>query len=348
MTRYQLEAHPVSTLNGEINAVSLEEAFSHRQETWSGADIMSPLLLADGTLWFFGCDTWVGGASPDGTPSPTTRLARNSLVRLHNSELVAWLGPGRSSALVSSTPDMWLWPMSAVPDHLGNIKVLAMRVTKSSSSAWGFWVDGYDVAVVRLSDMTALPSRPAPCAPGVIWNGSATRYGRNVYVYGFRREAPFGSQVVARTSVSGINTTAWRYWDGSAWVDDAATLAPLSVSRGPFRSLWVIAHEGDFYASAHVIDGYEDTDVNMWRSASLTGPFEPLGPVASFPVPTGWMSYAGRVFPSPAGMVALHSVNRKPGSGAAVNVFQYGVHFASADLPSDGTETATKIGLEET
>lgn len=335
MAQHRLEPHPIATLTASPpSSDQLESAFT-REGSWSGSDVMAPTVLTDGSIWFVAGDTWLGPPNEDGTPC-NLRMTRNCVVSLRRGQLTAWFGPRRSTPLLAGTPDTWLWPCSAVADAYGHLKILSTRMRRTQG-LWPFQIDGYDISVLRFSDMAVTSSRPTLSTQGgaITWNGSATKHGSYVYIYGFRWAQPYGHQLVARTSVSTINFKPWDYWTGETWSPDISYACPLDVTDRPLCALWVTFYRGEFIASAHLVDASDKSDILAWRAVLPTGPFLPLGPVGSVSVPSDWMSYAGRIFPTTRDgeFVAMHSVNRTPGIDTPINVHQYGPHFGAVTLP---------------
>jgi hypothetical protein len=311
-----------------VSAADYTAAFAHRQ-VWSGGDVAAPVALGDGRmLWLFG-DTFVDGLGPRGE---ARAMVRNSLVVQQGRcfTLVTGGSPGRrTDALPATAPGEWLWPTGAVVDAAGEtVKVTAMRLVRAAGAmGWDWRVTGVDVVALRARDLAPIASRHAPVTQdgAVTWNGGTLVAGPYAYVYGWRRD----HSVVARTTITGIDTQPWEVLAPEGWTTDREQAVSPAIEQAPAGPLWVVPHAGGFLASSKQAE-MDSTDVSTWWGATPTGPFRHVGRAATTPgAGSSWISYFGRVTPLPgAGLVAVWSRNHRRPTPAS-DFRSYGPQFAA-------------------
>jgi hypothetical protein len=288
-----------------------------------GADVGIDLLLADGRrLWFF-ADTLQSG--PD-----LVRFVHNSALLVDGECGYAVSGPGRSAVIPDRADGVGYWPMSGFTIERARrttVVVLSQRVRAVAPGTFGFEILGPSVAVIgvphgrrpRLREITDLGPDVADSARPV-WGAALARVGRRVYLYGTSTRPISGlhgfALRVARTRVGDVDdTTAWHYWDGAGWTDDADAAAPVvGEVGGVSQTLSVFRADGRWWALSKQ-DEFRGTALAVWPADHPWGPFGP--PVALLSIPcnpsTGQLRYMALahpdLLPRPGTMVVSWSRN---------------------------------------
>jgi hypothetical protein len=302
------------------------------RNVWSGGDGAHSVDMGDGrVLWLF-MDTFVDGLNAAGEPGP---MVRNSLVVQSGRcfSLVTAGTPGqRQDPLPATEPGEWLWPTGAVMDPAGAVKITAMRMVPAPGPAgWDWRINGVDVVTLRHSDLGVVSSVHAPVTQDgeVKWGGGTFKaYDGHVYIYGWRQD----HQVVARTTMAGLDTQPWELLANGGWTTDREAAVQPQIDRAPAAEFWVIPHRGGYLASSKSAE-MESDDVSTWFGPSPIGPFRKVGRAANTAGKgSPWITYMGRVTELPgAGLVTVWSQNQRQHSWP-MDARPYGPQFA-APLP---------------
>ncbi|WP_367125349.1 hypothetical protein [Streptomyces phytohabitans] len=232
-----------------------------RTDDWTGGDGTRSVRLPDGRTLWLSADTFLDRVHPGGQRVPHPSWVRNSaLVMSPGGRLTRTLtGPpaadGRPSALFPGTTggnggELWRWPVQAVvepraPGSSERVVRVLLWQRGSGAAPWVFGVPlATEVATLSLPDLrlegVAPVHRPAAdTAPErrVLYGTSAVRHGGWTYAYGADergvRDGGPSRAYVARVPHGALaDGSAWRYWNGSRWVPDAADAAPLDFDGG--------------------------------------------------------------------------------------------------------------------
>lgn len=319
-------------------------------DQFQGADVGADVLLSDGRrLWVFG----------DTLRSPSfagQRFVRNSML-VFDLTCATVVTPADHGALIPDRADgVGYWPMSiAMVPHTGYdlVGVSANRVrsegTVGDSSAFTNLGPALAVFIVPTGGTPQLltvqdigeddPDRARPA-----WGAAAAVTREWVYLYGTANPSEQGvfgySLQVARVKPDGLlDTSAWRYWDGSDWVKDAdRATALIPAVGGVSQTLSVFEREGRWYAVSKR-DEFLGTELVVWSAPGPTGPFRAGPPVASIPsdVAAGTLRYMPLAHPTllPESGTVIVSYSRNDTDVAKVedDPFRYRPHFLRVPLP---------------
>jgi hypothetical protein len=269
---------------------------------FAGGDVGASVRLQDGRdLYVFG-DTLRTGAR-----------GRAGFVR--NSMLVFGPGcaqvvlPADHGALVPDRADgVGYWPMSVARVERAGYDLVGVglqRVHSTGAGAFDFEALGPAAAVFLV------PRGGVPQLLGVhdlgadstdttkpMWGAAALVDGGWIYLYGTSRprqaSAAGFSLRVARMHVDDLlDTSRWRFWDGSRWQRDADRARELlPPGDGVSQTLSVFGSGGRWYAVSKRGE-FLGSDLTVWTASSPTGPFGDARVVARIPseAATGTLRY---------------------------------------------------------
>jgi hypothetical protein len=271
---------------GDLNAVFAQPGVGATAgaEGYGGGDYPHAFPLPDGrVLWMFQ-DMYFGN---------TNRLAATNAV--HNGAIVqdgaCWTiqgSQGRDFIGDALTDDSrrWFWPLDAEVGSDGNLWVFMaeMENPNGNGAALG-------VRPVRTWRAVLDPSTLAQIDFGPARNDSAQLYGQSIvstdawtYLYGncYRQfvGAPVGpsefdpcmrNSYVARVPVRQLDA-APQYWNGSAWVGDAAAARPV-LTRGSNANLMNVQWFGDHFVNASKHDEWWGAEIQIDTAPTASGPW---------------------------------------------------------------------------
>lgn len=279
-----------------------------QSDGWSGADGVYTLPMngderfgsgdATKTLWLFS-DTFVGGVRPDGSRIAGTVMVNNTGAMLTGAApdpLALQFNVRRDAAgkavsmVVPAQADQWYWPVDGLV-WKGKVRLYASRMKLGDGGAFNFAQAGVDLLTAPATDPApflgnytrkTLPLfAPRNGAIGEIAYGVATmpllaQAGAPnpdgfLYVYGVRSDDYNKKLLVARVRPDAITKpTAYRFWNGTAWVTDINQSAPVANRMG--AELSVTPLPDGRYMVVHQLDTLSST-VAVRYGASPIGPF---------------------------------------------------------------------------
>jgi hypothetical protein len=285
------------------SAAGFQRMFDGLDGTWAGGDQAATVALPGArTLWLFG-DTVTGYRDAAGGYAPGWALRHNSLL-LQDGGCVRTVETD-----LPETRDAWYWPAAGVVDA-GRLEIFAMRAVRSSA-AFGFRITGmalaeYDLVADGtpvLRSLHPLPSAPSTATDVTLWGQGVLDYGSEVYVYGTRGDTPHRALgralFVARVPAGSVaDSAAWRYFDGSRFVSDAAHAQPVVGAVGGVSTSVSLAATAHGVAVVSKQDEVFGSTVAAWTAPSPVGPFAemPLFAAPSDP-PRGVLRYSALAHP---------------------------------------------------
>ncbi|NRQ48911.1 DUF4185 domain-containing protein [Aeromicrobium stalagmiti] len=336
----------ISTV-GELN--TLVETLRGGAE-FQGADVGADVTLQDGRrLWVFGdtlrADDFEG-----------QRFVRNSML-VFTDRCADVVLPADHGALIPDREDgVGYWPMSiAKVERTGYdlVGVAAQRVRGAAQpdGAEAFENLGPSLALFvvergRTPQLLQVKDfgQDSTDTARTTWGAASTVHDGWVYLYGTASpgtDLVFGfSLKVARVRPDDIlDTSRWRYWDGSSWqrsAKEASTLIP--AEGGVSQTLSVFEQEGRWYAVSKR-DEFLGTDLVIWSSPTPTGPFVAGPALARIPSEqkTGTLRYMPLahpdLLPKKGTVVVSYSQNNTDIQKIDDDPFLYRPRFLRVDLP---------------
>ncbi|NYJ75138.1 DUF4185 domain-containing protein [Allobranchiibius huperziae] len=146
-----------------------------------------------------------------------------------------------------------------------------------------------DRAVRRAAwrDAGARPGGRRTRSQEITWGSALVRDWNEVYVYGTRGGSARGagrSLYIARVAASGVqDPSAWTYWNGLAWVPDAAAAQPL-LGRDTVSQALSVSHLGTSWVAVSMRGGDLQQRVGVWTATQPQGPWA-LSRTVAVPAP---------------------------------------------------------------
>ena len=321
-------------------AAGLQAAFNVRGPAWGGGDGAQPIPIDGGrTLWLFG-DTFIGGG-PYGGPLTTSGLVHNSMAVQYNNTCFAYLlgqvGYNWTSAIPEPNSTDWYWPDDGTYDaSTGILSIVATHVRVTTGGQWGWTELGVDVlhytiepTFTLLNTQTLFSYRGSDIAQfgqSILVNGGVT------YLYGCAQSGT-AACYLARTDLE-LDPNTLQFRTTSGWSTAMSLAAPLAIGSLTGLELHVIPAGGGFLADNQI--PVLSTTANAWWSASLSGPFVPVGTLFDEnqpplgPIHSNWFVYGGRLINTSAGVIGVYSVNTWDDEAAQV-AGVYGPRFVALD-----------------
>jgi hypothetical protein len=293
---------------GGLDTVRRLDAFATEvrgNPEFQGGDVGASVELQDHRQLFVFGDT-LRGADFDGQ-----RFVRNSML-VFSPECAQAVLPADHGAVIPDRADgVGYWPMSvARVERPGYdlVGVSAQRVRSTSDQGAGAF------AFDNLGPAVAIFVVPRGGTPQLIaqqdlgrdsvdtsrpeWGAATAVVGDQVYLYGTARpDEPgvFGySLQVARVGVDDLlDTTAWRYWDGTRWQRDPTAAQVLVPAVGGVSQTLSVFEQGGRWYAVSKRDEFLGTDLTIWTAPSPTGPFTASPALAAIPsnAVTGLLRY---------------------------------------------------------
>lgn len=280
------------------------------QPGWSGADGVYSLPLSGDERWgsgsgdartliWFG-DTFVGGVNADGSRIGGTAMVNNTSALLVGREADAsklQFNVRRDSAgnavamIVPKKKKTWYWPMDGVTLR-GKTYTYSLRMKTGTGGVFNFATDGVDLLSARAVDAVPYAGGYTRKALPLYAPAASDKRGETVfgvatlplikparlaapdgylYVYGLRHDPLNKKLLVARVLPTQIGQAgAYRFWNGSAWVDQMSAAAPLANRMG--AELSVIQVPDGRFMVVYQLDGISD-QVAVRYAPTPTGPF---------------------------------------------------------------------------
>lgn len=317
---------------------------------FQGGDVGASTELQDGRQLFVFGDTLRGEAF-DGQ-----QFVRNSMLVFTRTCSQAVL-PADHGALIPDRADgVGYWPMSVshvTHDGYDLVGVATQRVRDNGDTAAGVFAfdilgPAFAVFVVPRGGVPQLiatrdlgPDTVDTTRP--IWGAAAAVSGGWLYLYGTARpeDGVLGfSLQVARVHLDDVlDQRRWTYWDGGAWVDDAASAAVLiPAAGGVSQTLSVFESNGRWYALSKRNEVL-GTDLTVWTASGPTGPFTASATLAQIPsdAATGTLRYLPLahpdLLPKPGTVVVSYSQNNTDVDVVRDDPRRYRPRFLRVRLP---------------
>jgi hypothetical protein len=268
----------------------LDHVFSYQLGPgWVGGDSTYSTDLPDGQTAFVFSDTLIGSATPSG-PARVTGVA-------HNSELI-----GTLPSLRSDYAGSYLHPQPLIPDDRGHgdqWQVAATYVENGQQlvfvnefhprkGTFALYTGRSGIAVLTLQDDTATFSSIVllPTSPRTQWGNAAMQQGQYIYVYGTVdnvHSGRFRGMKLARVpSDASLDTSAWRYWDGSKWAAGQGRAATLHTGN-QLTGVMPLTGQNGYEAVSIPGSVLTDKSVDLSYACSPQGPWSEPVPIYSIP-----------------------------------------------------------------
>ena len=304
-----------------------DQAF-HREPRWLGGDAVYSVDLGDArTLWLFG-DSFIA-TSPALSRTAST-MVRNSVAVMTGTDLLtasmefAWRDGAPPTSFFPERGDRWSWPGGGVRGPDGSLLVFLSELRATPGEGLGFAVAGW--RAVRVADPSGPPSAwtitdaltaPAPGGDDTIVGACVAVDGDHLVALAIDDGDHDGRLVrwpLATIATGDLRAAAW--WDGTAWVEQAALTAtpPVVLPDAPTEcSLHRDAASGRWVHTAS--RGFGATTLAIRTAARLEGPWS--GPTDVFTPPESSVDdafvYAGKAHPHlrgpTGGVVATYADN---------------------------------------
>lgn len=283
-----------STLNDEFasygNATTGENN-SGTGLTWTGGDGTQSIALPNGTeLWMFS-DTYFGAVNTGLRLMSRSPMVHNTFL-LQDPEghitdtLYTVQEDNDPSAYINPVlgKDLFLyafWPGGSTISSSGNLDVLLPEY-RSTTQAFHFdWLQKLDVGVFELPSLRLVALYPI-ASNSVNWSNQVLTQGQNSYIYGNAN----GKAYVALAPAGHITDQAnWRYWDGSGWMTDQASAAPIASDLG--RSYSVSRLGNGTYVLIHSAPAFANK-IYASFGCSPSGPFDDTADIFNPPEPKSY------------------------------------------------------------
>ena len=345
----ETECLPITEPKSVTQINAMVETLRGRTE-FQGADVGADVLLQDGRrLWVFG-DT-LRGRNTDGP-----RFVRNSMLVFDDRCANVVIPPGGGALVPDRSDGVGYWPMSIAKVERAGYDLVGVGLQRVR----GDDAPGDAAAFTNLGPAIALfivaPGRPPQLmkvqdvgadsenSRRPVWGAAAAVHDGWVYLYGTATpgdELVFGfSLQVARVRADHLlDTSKWRYWDGSGWSANASKATELiGADGGVSQTLSVLESGGRWYAVSKR-DEFLGSDLVIWSAPSPTGPFSASAPVAKIPsdLKAGRLRYMPLAHPDlltkPGTVVVSYSQNATDIAAVGDNPFLYRPRFLRVDLP---------------
>lgn len=314
-----------------------DEAFL-RSSGWTGADGTYSLPLHDGrTLWLFS-DTLVGKVDEAGRRTLDSRVPVNAGGhQFINNSLAIQAGPDPSNIRFitgwqrgaptnlfdAPSAESWFWVNGAIcnPDSTVTVLLNEFATAEGELAPFGrhigLWtatlqLDGDEVQVLGYRRNRAVAAIDSDGAT-TVWGATILEQGPWTYIYGSHVPADSDGNrrglLIARTARGKLDDDrAWRFFDGSEFVEDSRQAAPQSLPVPNEFSIQPIF--GSRYLMTFA-DGYGPISLSF--AASPTGPWTEAQPVWTPPEATDTVySYNPKAHPAQSderGLLISYNVN---------------------------------------
>jgi hypothetical protein len=286
---------------------------------WGGADNDKSVLLPDGSVaWIFN-DTWTmvltnwysnihGGGS----------LPRNSVVHQMGTNLY-WMNNGTATFFVPTNAANLFWIGDSVVES-NKVLVLLDEINATAITNVSIAVATLSLPSLALQSIVEVPS-PGTANYGAFINGGDGYY----YIYN-------GAEV-ARAAVGSLAvSSAWTYWNGSAWVTNCLESSPLPNLEGA----WSLTQLGPGNFADIYMPGLDWTIMAQFAPSPM-GPWSQPVPVYDTAYEWGELNYAPNICAGTAsnGVYTIgYSDNDSPDGLAKVAADKsfYNPHFIRANL----------------
>lgn len=345
----ETECLPIAVPNSVKQINAMVESLRGRPE-FQGADVGADVLLQDGRrLWVFG-DT----LRSSGINGP--RFVRNSMLVFDDRCANVVIPPDGGAVVPDRSDGIGYWPMSIAKVERAGYDLVGVGMQRVR----GDDAPGDPAAFTNLGPAIVLfvvaPGRPPQLlkvhdigadsddTKRPAWGAAAAVHDGWVYLYGTATpgdDLVFGfSLQVARVRADHLlDTSKWRYWDGSGWSANASKATELiGADGGVSQTLSVLESGGRWYAVSKR-DEFLGSDLVIWSAPSPTGPFSASAPVAKIPsdLKAGRLRYMPLAHPDllakPGTVVVSYSQNATDIADVDKNPFLYRPRFLRVDLP---------------
>jgi hypothetical protein len=303
---------------------------------WLGGDGSYSTALPNGNEAFDFSDTLIGTAQANGESTLAGMV--------HNSELVGPLSDmttdigGTTSAPQILIPDTITpadqWEVGGTDVENGEQLIFLNEFGADGGAKLLF--DGHSGIAVMSIPADGVPALtgvvPVPTDPDTEWGNAVMQSGGYNYIYGadinLSLDKFYGMKVARVPLGQSLDTAAWRYWNGSAWVVGESNAVPVfSVTV-----LTGVAPQpsGNGYVAVS-IPGWSggDTTVDLSYACAPSGPWTAPKAVYTIPQVTeypGEFAYTPTFHPelsNQGGLVVSYNVN----SVATLNILKQDVHL---------------------
>ncbi|KQW47897.1 hypothetical protein ASC77_15915 [Nocardioides sp. Root1257] len=331
----------VAELNHQIATLQGSPAFQ-------GGDVGADVQLADGRFLVVFGDT-LRSADFDGP-----RFARNSMM-LWDTDCVSVVLPPSHGALIPDRVDgVGYWPMSTAVAHRPGydlVLVSAQRVKATGGGSFDFAnlgpalavfvvAEGQTPQLIKVEDIGADDSKRSRPE----WGAAMAVDDDWLYLYGTAnpdKEGVFGFSLrVARVRPEDVlESSKWRFWDGSHWQRTPSRSAELLPAVGGVSQTLSVFPSGKRWYALSKRDGDLGDQMVFWTAPAPTGPFTPTDPVASLPADpdSGAVTYMPlahpQIFPEAGTMVASYSNNNTDPQKIKADPTLYRPTFLRVPLP---------------
>jgi hypothetical protein len=333
---------PSATATATVDSPLSGALSSETGPGWIGGDATYSTELANGNEAFAFSDTLIGTAQASGAATLTGMP--------HNTELV-----GAMSGLRADYDGSYAAPEPLIPDTTGasgdSWQVAATYMENGyqlvlvnefsppvANSPFDEFTGHSGIAVLSVpsSGMPTLDSiTPVPTDSTTQWGNAAMQSDGYTYIYAndsntAATTSTFYGMKVARAPIGdSLNTGAWQYWNGTAWVSGEANAVPVATTN---ELTGVTPQQSGVGYVAVSVSGsvYDDSSLDVSYACSATGPWTAPSSVYAIPQVTEYhdeIAYMPTFHPelsSPGSLVVSYNVDSTDGLTAlAQNVHAY-------------------------
>lgn len=270
----------------------LTEKFGEYGDTagrWTGADSAYSVKLPGGKIAWIYSDTFLGTVNADHSRPLDSPFIHNSIIIDDHGTLTTYTG-GTADApesLVSVEGGVagqnWYWFGDATVEGK-HLRVMLIEFEKTGPGNFDFAFVDTAIASFSLKDMsfegiTALPESD------VQWASAIYEDGKYTYVYGVEDLQAQKFAHLARVRSGQLTTGAWEYLGESGWVSDPT--ASKRILEGVANEFSVTKFQGRYTLVTGDATEILSSKIVMYRSTSLTGPFEGKTVLYSTPETSG-------------------------------------------------------------
>lgn len=269
------------------------DKFLPKGKGFTGGDGTYSIQLPDGrTVWIFG-DTFIGNVTSDFKRTKTTpAYIRNSFVTIEDSGLVTYQqGAPQEFKSMMIPPEvangtsgmgeheLWYWPGDALLEN-GKLNVFVSKFYQEDhEDMWGFQFKGTELIEFSLPDFKRLRVNRFDNLDSIHFGHAIHETDSFTYIYGLKDGFPY----VAKATRGNIRG-AWRFYNGTNWIDSASQAAPMLKFEGS-EQFSVFEWKGSFILLMQ--GGDLSRNIYSFTSSTPYGPWTNQQWIYETPLPEG-------------------------------------------------------------
>ena len=318
------------TAKVDAGLTNLFETYGNSGRGWTGADSAYSVPLPGGADAWIYSDTFLGPVNSDGSRPTDAPFIHNSLVVDEHGKLTTVTGgtaaaPASLATVAGGNEDSdWYWSGDGTVEG-DQLRIMLLEFVKTGDAAFDFAFKGSAIASIDVSTMKLDAITPLPSS-NIEWGSSIMTSGQYSYVYGVEDLSSTKYMHLARVRTGQLtNASAWRFWTGSEWSTDPTS--STRIMSGISNEYSVSRFEGKYTLVTQDTSTALSPDIEMYTSASPTGPFSNETKLYSTPEPGGNIfTYNAKAHPelgSANTLVISYNVNSFDTADVFANVDNY-------------------------